>query len=117
MQFSLRRMLLAVAVFAASLGTLTLYAKSLGMFRPDYDPTWWWVAVIATAFGAGSLVLLGHRRDSGRILNTSVWIVAGLIVGSMLSPDYPPSFAIPSGVIGGTGCVLVTWLDSLLTGN
>jgi hypothetical protein len=62
MQFSLRRMLLAVAVLVATLGTLTLHAKRLGVFRSESDPAWWWVAVTATAFAAGGILLVGHRE-------------------------------------------------------
>ena len=106
MQFSLRRMLLAVAVFAAPLGTLTFHAKRFGMFHLKTAPTWWAVAII-TACGAGSLTLVGHRRDLGRIGNVIVWIVAGLIVGSMLSANSPPEWAICGGVVGGlVRCIL-----------
>ncbi len=106
MQFSLRRMLLAVAAFAATLGTLTFHAKRLGMFRLETAPTWW-AAAIVTAFGAGTLTLLGHRRDLVRIGNVIVWIVMGLLVGAMLSANNPPEFAIPGGLIGGLiRCIL-----------
>lgn len=97
--------------FAAILGMFVLYAKTRGMFDSTSDPTAWWIAIIAAALGTGGMVLAGHRRDLGRILNASVWIVMGMIVGSMLSPDYPPMLAIPGGVVGGIICVLVSWLD------
>ena len=39
MQFSLRRMLFAVAVFAATLGMFIFYGESRGMFASDSNPT------------------------------------------------------------------------------
>ena len=115
MQFSLRRMLLAVAFFAATLGTLVLYARSFGTFLSINNATSWWIAVIAAAFGAGSLVLVGHRRDIGRIGKAIVWIFVGLFVGALLSANDPPELAIPGGAVGGIGCVLASWLDRLRT--
>ncbi len=106
-------MLLAVATFAAMLGMFVFYAKRRGMFDPTSDPTSWWVAIIAAAFGAGGLVLVVHRRDLHRVVHAMAWIVVGLIIGSMLSANHPPEFAIPGGVVGGIGCILVSWLDRL----
>ena len=111
MQFSVRRMLLAVAVAAATLGMLVLYAKRCGMFDST-DALAWWAVAIVTAFGVGGLVLVLHRRDFGRIVAAIVWVILGWVVGSMLSPDYPPRFAILGGVVGGIGFILVSWLDS-----
>lgn len=110
MQFSLRRMLLAVAAFAATLGLFVVYAKRFGMFRLDSDPTSWWVAIIVAAFGAASLVLVVHRRDLGRIGIAIAWIIVGLIVGAMFSNHDPPELAIPGGaVVGLIGCILSRW--------
>lgn len=122
MQFSLRRMLLAVAVVAATLGILTLYAKRAGMLCAESDPTWWWVAVTAMAFAVGGMLLVGHRRDLGRIVNASVWTIAGFFAAAMQSANgwlahaifyclgwigNSLVFAILGGLIGGViGCVL-----------
>jgi hypothetical protein len=84
MQFSLRRILLAVVVFATILGMLDLYAMRFGMFRLTGDPTLWWSAIITAAFGAGSVVLAMHLRNLGRIINASVWAIAGFIAAAML---------------------------------
>ncbi len=88
MQFSLRRMLLAVGVFAATLGTFSFYAKRCGMFGSASDPTCWWLVVITVALGTGGLVLVLHRRDLGRTVEAMIWVVVGLIVGSMLSGPF-----------------------------
>jgi hypothetical protein len=110
MQFSLRRMLLAVAMFAVTLGILTLYARRAGMFRSDSDPTFWWVAVTAMAFAVSGTLLVGHRRDLGRIVNTSVWTIAGFIAAAMLNDHQWLDHAIfvlvgrIPGLVG--GCVL-----------
>ena len=110
MQFSLRRMLLAVAVFAAVLGTFSLYANRSGMLRSGNDLTCWWAAVIAAAFGSGGLLLVVHRHDLRRIRNAIAWIAVGLLLGSMLSANSPPELAIPGGaVVGLIGCILSRW--------
>ena len=64
MQFSLRRMLLAVAVFAAILGMFVLYAKSRGMFDSTNDPTY------------------GGSPSSLRHLGLAVWCFWGIGVTS-----------------------------------
>jgi len=107
MQFSLRRMLLAVAVFAATIGVLTLNAKRWGMFRSENDPTWWWVTATVTAFAASGMLLLVHRHDLRRIRNVIVWIAVGMLIGAILSANFPPECAIPGGAVGGLiGCIL-----------
>ncbi len=88
MQFSLRRMLLAVALFAATVGTLTLYAKRLGTFRSDNDSTSWWAAVIAAALAVSGMLLVGPWRDLARIVNAAVWTILGYFAGAMLQGSY-----------------------------
>jgi hypothetical protein len=129
MQFSLRRMLLAVAVFAAILGTFSLYAKRFGMFRSDRDPTSWWVAVAAMAVAVSGILLVGHRRDLPRIVNACVWTSAGFIAAGMPSSSHWLDHAIffLSGripgllgdcILGGLlgwfiGCICSRWLYPL----
>jgi hypothetical protein len=126
MQFSLRRMLFAVAAFAAALGLLTLHAKRFGMFRPDSDPTWWWVSVTAMAFATSGILLVGHRRDLPRVVNAGVWTILGFIAVIMLSGNHwldhaifylfgrIPGFlgdCILGGLIGWfLGCICFRWL-------
>lgn len=123
MQFSLRRMLLAVAVSAATLGTFSLYAKRFGVVRSD---NWWWATVTVAASAIGAALLVGRRRDLGRIVNASVWTLLGFIAGATLRGNYwlvhalfflfgriPWLFddCILGGLIGWfIGCILFRWL-------
>lgn len=130
MQFSLRRLLLAVFVFAGTLGLFMLYAKRLGLFCSDSDPTWWWVAVTATASAASGTLLVGRRRDIGRIVNASVWAIVGFFTAAMLSDSQWFAYAIfylfggrighslaypIVGMLSGwfIGCVCFRWLHPL----
>ena len=99
-QFSLRRMLLAVALFAAILGMCSLYGKRSGMFDSDRDATWWWLAVMAFAFAVSGILLVGRRPDVLHFGTASLWAIGGVFIGSMLSAHQQPEFAIPGGVIG-----------------
>ena len=107
MQFSLRRLLFAVAVYAATLGVLTFYAERFGMLRSGSDATWWWATAIVTAFGMSGISLVVRRSDLRHIRNAIVWTIVGMIAGALLSADSPPEFAIPGGMVGGlVGCIL-----------
>ncbi len=129
-QFSLRRMLLAIALFAATLGLFTLYARRAGMFRPDIDPTWWWLSVTATAFGMSGMLLVGRRRDLVCVGNAIVSTIAGLSVAALLSASFGErlawlifiicggrfgwlTFTVLGGLLGWfIGCLLFRWVRS-----
>ncbi len=93
-------MLVAVALFAAILGMFSLYGKRSGMLDSDRDPTWWWIAVVAIAFAVSGMLLMGRRPDLLHFGTASLWAIGGVFVGSMLSANSQPEFAIPGGVIG-----------------
>jgi hypothetical protein len=120
MQFSLRRMSVAVALFATVFGTLFCYDKRQGMFRSDSDPTGWWVAVTALAVAVTGVLLVGHWRDLGRVLNASVWTAVGFFAGEMIEANHLlfmflgrtkwPVQCILGGLIGWCiGCILFRW--------
>lgn len=107
MQFSLRRLLLAVALFAATVGVLMLYAEHFGPFRSADDAAQWWVCALVTAIGASGTLLIVRRRDVLRIVRVALWTIAGLCVaGLFLSTGSPVEAAILSAVVVGvTGCI------------
>ncbi len=109
-QFSLRRLLLAVAIFAAMLGMFKLHAKRAGMFESGGNSSLWWIDVAVTAFAASSLLLVEHRRDFIPVINAIVWSIVGFIVGWMFYPQQPLDSAISGGVI----CGLIGWVVSHL---
>ena len=103
-----------------------LYAKRSGTFLSDSDPTWWWVAVIAMGIAVSGMLLVGHWRDLGRIVNASVWTTVGFFAGDVLQGSdflfiflgrgHWPIECILGGLIGWSiGCVFFRWLRPSVT--